>query len=128
VLGKLPDSVKHPILVGFSDAMDLVFLVGACVLVIAFVLSIRMKEVPLRTQSGLQAARSAAEAKSAAAPAQAAGAVQTEPLRESPALDVPHAKVGPSMPGSEIAVDESYADSESERRNPDDLRTPHGTV
>jgi EmrB/QacA subfamily drug resistance transporter len=52
----LPDAVKHPILVGFSDAMDVVFLVGACVLVIAVVLSFMLKEVPLRTQSGMQAA------------------------------------------------------------------------
>ena len=54
--------MKHPILVGFSDAMDLVFLVGACVLAVAVVLSVMLKEVPLRTQSGLQAARAAAAA------------------------------------------------------------------
>ena len=35
--------------------MDLVFLVGAGVLVIAFVLSLFLKEVPLRMQSGLEA-------------------------------------------------------------------------
>jgi MFS family permease len=51
----LPDAIKHPILVGFSNAMDLVFLVGAAVLVIAFILSLAMKEVPLRTVSGQQA-------------------------------------------------------------------------
>ena len=54
-LSSLPDKIKHPILVGFSDAMDTVFLVGACVLVVAFVLAIFMKEVPLRTVSGNQA-------------------------------------------------------------------------
>ncbi len=62
VLASLPPQVKHPILVGFSDAMDLVFLVGACVLAVAVVLSLMLKEVPLRTQSGLQAARAAAAA------------------------------------------------------------------
>jgi EmrB/QacA subfamily drug resistance transporter len=61
-IAKLPPAIKHPILVGFSDAMDTVFLVGACVLVIAFVLAIFMKEVPLRTMSGMQAARQAAMA------------------------------------------------------------------
>ncbi|HZZ98293.1 MAG TPA: MDR family MFS transporter [Jatrophihabitantaceae bacterium] len=61
-LAGLPPQIKHPILVGFSDAMDLVFLVGACVLAIAVVLSVMLKEVPLRTQSGLQAARAAAAA------------------------------------------------------------------
>ena len=62
--------MKHLILIGFSDAMDRVFLVGACVLVIAIVLSAMLKEVPLRTMSGLQAARAADAADAAgAAPA-----------------------------------------------------------
>jgi EmrB/QacA subfamily drug resistance transporter len=61
-LATLPARIKHPILVGFSDAMDLVFLVGACVLAVAVVLSVLLEEVPLRTQSGLQAARAAAAA------------------------------------------------------------------
>ncbi|HEY7009416.1 MAG TPA: MDR family MFS transporter [Jatrophihabitantaceae bacterium] len=56
-LASLPDAVRVPILDGFSDAMDTVFLVGAGVLVIAVVLSVLLKEVPLRTMSGLQAAR-----------------------------------------------------------------------
>jgi EmrB/QacA subfamily drug resistance transporter len=55
-------ALAHPYLVGFSQAMDVVFLVGAAVLVFAFVLALFLKEVPLRTQSGLQAARSAAAA------------------------------------------------------------------
>jgi hypothetical protein len=45
--------------------MDIVFLTGAAVLVIAFVLSWFMKEVPLRMQSGLEAARAAAAASEA---------------------------------------------------------------
>jgi EmrB/QacA subfamily drug resistance transporter len=63
-LARLPANVRHPILVGFSDAMDTVFLVGALVLIIGVVLSIMMKEVPLRTMSGQQA-RAAAEASAA---------------------------------------------------------------
>jgi hypothetical protein len=66
-LARLPANVRHPILVGFSDAMDSVFLVGALVLLIGVVLSILMKEVPLRTMSG-QEARAAAEAAASAAP------------------------------------------------------------
>ena len=54
--------LAHPYLVGFSRAMDLVFTVGAAVLVLAFLLSLMLKEVPLRTQSGLEAARAAASA------------------------------------------------------------------
>lgn len=80
-IAKLPTEVKHPILVGFSDAMDTVFLVGALVLILAVVMSVLLKEVPLRMMSGQQA-RAAAEqaaangdtvvAASEAAPAQSA--------------------------------------------------------
>jgi EmrB/QacA subfamily drug resistance transporter len=69
-LSKLPEQVRHPILVGFSDAMDLVFLVGALVLVIGIVLAALMKEVPLRLVSGQQArAMAAARAAQAGGPA-----------------------------------------------------------
>ena len=64
-LHRLDPVLAHPFLVGFSDAMDLVFLVGAIVLVFALVLSLFLKEVPLRMVSGLQAAREAAAAKGA---------------------------------------------------------------
>ncbi|MEO8887975.1 MAG: MDR family MFS transporter [Jatrophihabitantaceae bacterium] len=64
----LNNVLAHPFLVGFSNAMDVVFLVGACVLVFAFVLSLMLKEVPLRMVSGLQAAREAAAAADPDAP------------------------------------------------------------
>jgi EmrB/QacA subfamily drug resistance transporter len=51
----LDPAIAHPFLSGFSSAMDLVFLVGAAVLVIAFLLALALKEVPLRTVSGQQA-------------------------------------------------------------------------
>jgi hypothetical protein len=60
-IASLPPTVKHPILVGFSSAMDVVFMVGAAVLVIAFLLALMMKEVPLRTVSGQQARAEAAQ-------------------------------------------------------------------
>src|SRR4029078_13454029 len=56
-LNRPPSAVREPVLAGFSDAMSVVFLVGACVLVIAFVLSTMMKEVPLRQMSGIEQAR-----------------------------------------------------------------------
>jgi EmrB/QacA subfamily drug resistance transporter len=58
-LHTLEPVLAHPFRVGFSNAMDLVFLVGAIVLVAAFVLSLMLKEVPLRSVSGMQAARAA---------------------------------------------------------------------
>ena len=56
--------LARPFLVGFSNAMDAVFLVAAGVMFIAFVLLLFMEEVPLRTQSGIEAlaAELAAEA------------------------------------------------------------------
>ncbi|HEV7206856.1 MAG TPA: MDR family MFS transporter [Jatrophihabitans sp.] len=59
-LHTLDRAIAHPFLVGFSNAMDLVFLVGSLLLVLAIVLSASMKEVPLRMMSGQQAARAAA--------------------------------------------------------------------
>ena len=57
---RLDKALAHPFLVGFSQAMDIVFLVGALVLVIAFGLSFMLKEVPLRRVSGIEAARAEA--------------------------------------------------------------------
>jgi EmrB/QacA subfamily drug resistance transporter len=54
-LSGITKPLAHPFLVGFSGAMDIVFLVGAFVMVIAFALSLLLKQVPLRTTSGLQA-------------------------------------------------------------------------
>jgi EmrB/QacA subfamily drug resistance transporter len=71
-LGSLPAQVKHPILVGFSQAMDLVFVVGAAVAVIAVVLSWFIEEVPLRQMSGLDTARSEAAAAPGAFPPESA--------------------------------------------------------
>jgi EmrB/QacA subfamily drug resistance transporter len=59
--------LARPFQVGFSEAMDLVFLVGAAVVLVAFVLALFLPEVPLSTQSGLQ--RIAAEAAAARAAA-----------------------------------------------------------
>ena len=59
-LAHIDGRLAHPFLVGFSSAMDLVFLVGAGVMLVAFAFSLLLKEVPLRSQSGLQAMRAAA--------------------------------------------------------------------
>ena len=73
-LKTLPPAVKEPILAGFSDAMNVVFLVGALRASYRFRLSIMMKEVLLRQMSGIEQARAdAAAAAAAAAPADGAG-------------------------------------------------------
>jgi len=59
---KIDHVLAHPFQVGFSQAMDLVFLTGAIVLIIAVALALFLKEVPLRKVSGIEAARMEAEA------------------------------------------------------------------
>ena len=63
---RLDHVIAHPFQAGFSQAMDLVFLVGGSVLILALVLAVFLKEVPLRRVSGIEAAR--AEAAAAGAP------------------------------------------------------------
>ncbi|MGC0419576.1 MDR family MFS transporter [Embleya sp. AB8] len=57
----LDPRLAAPFKEGFSSAMQLVFLIAAGVMAVAFVLVFFIKEVPLRTMSGLQA-KAAAEA------------------------------------------------------------------
>ncbi len=61
-LARLTPTQRHPVLTGFSDAMDSVFLAGGLLLLAALVLSILLREIPLRTMSGDQARRAAASA------------------------------------------------------------------
>jgi acyl-CoA synthetase (NDP forming) len=60
--------LAHPFLVGFSQAMGIVFTVGALVVVVAVVLSSTLKEVPLRLMSGQQARAMAAADEARAVP------------------------------------------------------------
>lgn len=53
-------TLAHPFFAGFAQSMSLVFLIGAFVLAVGFVVVLFLKETPLRTQSGLDAARSEA--------------------------------------------------------------------
>ncbi|POM24892.1 Multidrug resistance protein 3 [Actinomadura rubteroloni] len=50
-LGRLDPALAHPFKVGFTGALTGAFLVGAVVLVIALVLSVLVKETPLRTSA-----------------------------------------------------------------------------
>ncbi|MGY3552033.1 MDR family MFS transporter [Williamsia sp. R60] len=64
VISKLPEPISRPIRVGFADAMDTVFLTVSIVSLISLVLVFFWKEVPLRTKSGMQAAKDEAAAES----------------------------------------------------------------
>ncbi|HKN96877.1 MAG TPA: MFS transporter [Pseudonocardiaceae bacterium] len=54
-LQRVDARLAHPFLVGFSDSIDLVFLWVAALSVVALVVTLLIKEIPLRTMSGIQA-------------------------------------------------------------------------
>jgi EmrB/QacA subfamily drug resistance transporter len=71
VIGTLPPAVRRAVLEGFADSMHTVFLTVAVLLVPAFLLALRIKEIPLRSSGGLAAAQDDA-AEEAAAKAESA--------------------------------------------------------
>lgn len=66
VIATLPDAVRTAVLQGFTDSMQTAFLVVACVMVPAFLLSLRLEVTHLREMSGLEA-REAEQARAEAA-------------------------------------------------------------
>lgn len=72
VIGTLPPAVRRVVLEGFAMSMHSVFLTVAALLVPAIVLSLFIREVPLRAQGGIAAARAEADGTAAE------GSVKTE--------------------------------------------------
>jgi EmrB/QacA subfamily drug resistance transporter len=66
-LNTLDPTLARPILTGFAESIDTVFLVGSIVVAVAFVMIWFLKEVPLSDKSGIQ--RAAADEENAAAAA-----------------------------------------------------------
>src|SRR5450432_2890008 len=72
--------LAHPFFVGFSNSMDVIFLLAAAVMLIGFVLLLAVEELPLRTMSGIQAQQADAKAeRDAAAAARDGGHEALEP-------------------------------------------------
>ncbi len=65
IIPSLPDAVERAVLEGFTDSMSTVFVVIALLLVPAFVLTLLVKEVPLRAKGGLAAAHADAKTEEA---------------------------------------------------------------
>jgi EmrB/QacA subfamily drug resistance transporter len=59
---QLPDALAAPFKMGFADSMHIVFLLASGVTVVAFLLALIIKEVPLRKVSGIQAQAAAEDA------------------------------------------------------------------
>jgi EmrB/QacA subfamily drug resistance transporter len=53
-LDKLDNALSHPFKVGFSDAMSVVFMVAAGIMVVGFIVILFLPEVPLRSMSAAQ--------------------------------------------------------------------------
>ena len=53
-LAKLSDVVSHPFKVGFSDGIQLIFLLAAAVMVIGLIVVLFLPEVPLQQRSAQQ--------------------------------------------------------------------------
>ncbi|MBN9109859.1 MAG: MFS transporter [Pseudonocardia sp.] len=84
-LQKIDPRLARPFLEGFSNSMTLTFLIVGLILVIAFVLVLFIKELPLRTMSGAQA-RAMEEAAGEGA---SVGAVTPTPLEAEAAPSSP---------------------------------------
>jgi EmrB/QacA subfamily drug resistance transporter len=54
--------LAHPFFVGFSNSMDVIFLLAAAVMLIGFLVLLAVEELPLRTMSGIQAQQADAKA------------------------------------------------------------------
>jgi EmrB/QacA subfamily drug resistance transporter len=61
IIATLPAAVREVVLQGFADSTSAVFLTVAFLLVPAFVLTLLVEEIPLRTQGGLAAAQADAD-------------------------------------------------------------------
>ena len=90
VIQKLDMSLRHPIQVGFSNAMDAVFLTGAVVVAVGFLVLMLLPKIELRTQSARVAAAAeladdarAAEEDAAAVPAVDVGDEVSRPGRHA---------------------------------------------
>jgi len=61
-IGDLDPTLAHPVRVGFSESMDLIFLIAAGIIMIGLVVVAFLPDVPLRNLSGVQARQAEAKA------------------------------------------------------------------
>jgi EmrB/QacA subfamily drug resistance transporter len=86
-ISRLEPVIAHPFRVGFSDATTLVFLMGAAIMVIGFVVVLLLPEIPLADRSAAQArAAEVADEAGAAPPVAVTALAEANPARSEPAL------------------------------------------
>ena len=91
--------LARPILEGFASSMSTVFLAAAAVLVVGLFAVLRMKEVPLRTQSGVEAQRESSASSSAEPAVARAAAATTVAASVPPVSSDDGATAGPAADG-----------------------------
>ncbi len=111
--------LARPFLVGFSDSIVLTFIIVAAILAVGFILVLFMKELPLRTMSGAQAA--AQELADAAAPAGSTVAAESVPPAQPEPLTVGAAAAAAEAGRHALT---SYAGNGNGRPAPDSSDTP----
>jgi EmrB/QacA subfamily drug resistance transporter len=77
-INQLDPRLARPFLIGFSDSMHLVFLLGALVALVSFVVVLFLPEEPLRLQSGIQARHADAAAAADASRARENGSARAD--------------------------------------------------
>ncbi|MFP5069364.1 MFS transporter [Pseudonocardia nantongensis] len=95
-LQQIDPRLAAPFQAGFTESMTLAFMIAACVIAVAFVLVLFIKELPLRTMSGAQAARAEEAARRGATET----AAPTEALATVPAAAAPSATSVPDAPAT----------------------------
>ena len=102
-INHLDPRLARPFLVGFSDSINMVFLLGAAVIAVAFVIVWFLPEEKLRTQSGLQAQQTQARRRRRRGPRSPTGpSTPAAPPRWSrvPARPTPRRRARPSTGGT----------------------------
>ncbi|MYW04328.1 MDR family MFS transporter [Streptomyces sp. SID3343] len=112
-ISNLDPRLAAPFKEGFSEAMQLVFLIASCVMFVAFVLVFFIKEVPLRTMSGLQA-KAAAEAEDQATATTPAGS-STKPTPAPTPGAAPATSAPPASPQSPTPPATGSAEQQARR-------------
>ena len=75
VIATLPEAVRQAVLDGFADSMHTVFVAVAALTVPAFLISLTIREIPLRAEGGLAAAHADADTETRAETAKSESAV-----------------------------------------------------
>ncbi|WP_369132995.1 MDR family MFS transporter [Modestobacter sp. I12A-02662] len=87
-IAELPGHLALPFKTGFSDTLDVVFLIAAAIVALGFFVLIFLPQLALRTQSGIQAAQAGAgEADGTPAEAAAHAAGAAAPTSTAPPVD-----------------------------------------